>query len=211
MSTVSPSSPPRGGAGDECGCPQESPNPSSPQAASLPCGSPPSEAPWGGLCHYADKYPYQFTLHFQRDRVGRARSRAWASLRLLVENYCPTRLTRSGQTGGYGSRWFLSPGAGASGLAGGLLGGGRGQGQADPSPPILLQLEAESGWCHLQEERQEDAGGAGGEAWPLRALDAAWGEAPAVPGPALVCLLCHRQVTSHQRPLPWTAWKLSLF
>ena len=123
MSTVSPSSPPRGGAGDECGCPQESPNPSSPQAASLPCGSPPSEAPWGGLCHYADKYPYQFTLHFQRDRVGRARSRAWASLRLLVENYCPTRLTRSGQTGGYGSRWFLSPGAGASGLAGGLLGG----------------------------------------------------------------------------------------
>ena len=90
-------------------------------------------------------------------------------------------------------------------------GGGGGQGQADPSPPILLQLEAESGWCHLQEERQEDAGGAGGEAWPLRALDAAWGEAPAVPGPALVCLLCHRQVTSHQRPLPWTAWKLSLF
>ena len=167
MSTVSPSSPPRGGAGDECGCPQESPNPSSPQAASLPCGSPPSEAPWGGLCHYADKYPYQFTLHFQRDRVGRARSRAWASLRLLVENYCPTRLTRSGQTGGYGSRWFLSPGAGACGLAGGLLRGGRGQGQADPSPPILLQLEAESGWCHLQEERQEDAGGAGGEAWPL--------------------------------------------
>ena len=72
--------------------------------------------------------PYQFTLHFQRDRVGRARSRAWASLRLLVENYCPTRLTRSGQTGGYGSRWFLSPGAGASGLAGGLLRGGRGQG-----------------------------------------------------------------------------------
>lgn len=129
MSTVSPSTLPRGGAGDECGCPQESPNPSSAQAASLPGGFPPSEAPWGGLCHYADKYPYQFTLHFQSHRTGRNGSRAWASLRLSVEKYCPTRLTRSGQTGGYGSRWFLSPGAGASGLAGGLPGGGRGRGR----------------------------------------------------------------------------------
>ena len=129
MSTVSPSTLPRGGAGDECGCPQESPHPSSAQAASLPGGFPPSEAPWGGLCHYADKYPYQFTLHFQSHRTGRNGSRAWASLRLSVEKYCPTRLTRSGQTGGYGSRWFLSPGAGASGLAGGLPGGGRGRGR----------------------------------------------------------------------------------
>lgn len=163
MSTVSPSAPPSGGARDECGCCQESPNPSSLQADSLPCGSSPSEAPWGGLCHYAKIHansPFtsrvtegkgwvqgvSFFKAFGRKILSNKADPFWLDWR-LQEQMVPLPWSRCW----WPSRWPPR----------------RGQGQADPSPCILLQLEAEPGWCHLQEERQEDAGGAGGEAWPL--------------------------------------------
>lgn len=72
MSTVSPAPYPVVGQGDECGVPPGRAQTLLPhRLPHFPGWVPPSEAPWGGLCHYADKYPYQFTLHFQSDRAGK--------------------------------------------------------------------------------------------------------------------------------------------
>lgn len=52
---------------------------------------------------------------------------------------------------------------------------------AGPGQPwsLPLQVEAERGRSHLQEEHKEDAGSAGGKAPSLRALGPAWGKAAA--------------------------------
>lgn len=71
------------------------------------------------------------------------------------------------------------PGGGVAGLgAWPAGGGGRGRSRQAWSRCWLVpaQVEEEPGWRHLQEERKEGAGRAGGEASPLRALGLARGK-----------------------------------
>lgn len=49
-------------------------------------------------------------------------------------------------------------------------------------------MEEESGWSHLPEEHQEDAGGFGDEAASLRALGLAWGKPDVIAVYPTVCL-----------------------